>query len=94
MASRKGAKRPQEAGFTVRVYPGEDGYYVATCDELPGCVSQGKTVDEVHANIKEAMVAYIETLSDLVEGERGRLKPQKAARSVRVTRFTLEQASA
>lgn len=75
MASRKGAKRPPGEGFTVRVYPGEDGYYVATCDELPGCVSQGKTLDEVHANIKEAMVAHIETLSDLAEGDRGPVVP-------------------
>ena len=26
----------------VIIYPGEDGYFVAECPSLPGCVSQGK----------------------------------------------------
>lgn len=50
-----------------RAFPGEDGYFVATCDEPPGCVSQGKTIEDVRANIKEAMDAYLETWSQLSE---------------------------
>lgn len=38
------------------------GYY-AFCPELEGCQSQGDTLDEVMANIKEAIELYIETLS-------------------------------
>jgi predicted RNase H-like HicB family nuclease len=33
----------------------EDDYIVAECPSLPGCVSQGRTVDEALANIKEAI---------------------------------------
>ena len=34
--------------------PGEDGYVVATCPILPGCVSQGATREEALANVAEA----------------------------------------
>ena len=33
---------------------GEDGYVVATCPILPGCVSQGATREQALANIAEA----------------------------------------
>ncbi|HNZ26065.1 MAG TPA: type II toxin-antitoxin system HicB family antitoxin [Spirochaetota bacterium] len=43
----------------VIIYPGEDGYYVAECPSLPGCISQGKTKEEAISNIKEAIEGYI-----------------------------------
>jgi len=46
----------------VIIYPGEDGYYVAECPSLPGCISQGKTRDEAVANIREAIHAYVAAL--------------------------------
>jgi predicted RNase H-like HicB family nuclease len=46
----------------VIIYPGEDGYYVAECPSLPGCISQGKTRDEAVANIREAIRAYVAAL--------------------------------
>ncbi len=46
----------------VVLYPGEDGYWVAECPSLPGCVSQGKTKDEAVTNIREAIQGYILTL--------------------------------
>jgi predicted RNase H-like HicB family nuclease len=39
-----------------------DGYYVY-CPELPGCQSQGDTMEEAVANIREAAELYLETLS-------------------------------
>lgn len=39
------------------------GYY-AYCPELEGCQSQGDTLDEVMANIREAIELYSETLSE------------------------------
>lgn len=48
----------------VIIYPGEDGYWVAECPSLPGCVSQGKSRDEAIANIKEAIEGYIAALKD------------------------------
>jgi predicted RNase H-like HicB family nuclease len=48
----------------IIMYPGEDGYWVAECVSLPGCISQGKTKEEAIANIKEAIELYIE---DMIE---------------------------
>lgn len=48
----------------VIIYPGEDGYWVAECPSLPGCVSQGQTKEEAIANIKEAIHAYIAALEE------------------------------
>ncbi len=48
----------------VVIYPGEDGYWVAECPSLPGCISQGKTKAEAVANIKEAIEGYIAALED------------------------------
>lgn len=48
----------------VIIYPGEDGYFVAECPSLPGCVSQGITKEEAVANIKEAIRGYIAALEE------------------------------
>jgi len=40
------------------------GYYVY-CPELPGCHSQGDSVEKALENIREAIELYIETLSTL-----------------------------
>ena len=41
---------------------GDDGYWVAECPSLPGCISQGKTREQAIANAKEAVEAYIAAL--------------------------------
>jgi predicted RNase H-like HicB family nuclease len=46
----------------VIIYPGEDGYWVAECPSLPGCISQGISKEEVIVNIKEAIEGYINAL--------------------------------
>ncbi len=46
----------------VLLYPGEDGYWVAECPSLPGCISQGATREEAVKNIREAIDLYIEAL--------------------------------
>ena len=48
----------------VIIYSGEDGYFVAECPSLPGCISQGKTREEAVANIKEAIAGYIAALEE------------------------------
>ena len=48
----------------VVIYSGEDGYWVAECPSLPGCISQGKTKEEAIANIKEAIKGYIAALEE------------------------------
>lgn len=48
----------------VVIYPGEDGYWVAECPSLPGCISQGKTKEEAIDNIKEAITGYVAVLKE------------------------------
>lgn len=40
---------------------GMDGYIVAYCPALKGCVTQGRTEQEAIENIKEAIALYLET---------------------------------
>jgi len=46
--------------FGVVVEKDEDGYYVASVPELPGCHTQAKPLDEVMKRIKEAIWACLE----------------------------------
>jgi predicted RNase H-like HicB family nuclease len=48
----------------VVLYPGEDGYWIAECPSLPGCVSQGKTKEAAVLNVKEAIQGYIKALEE------------------------------
>lgn len=46
---------------SVVIEKDEHGFY-AWCPELKGCQSQGETLEEAVANIKEAIELYLETL--------------------------------
>lgn len=46
--------------FTVLVYAAEEGGFWAEVPQLPGCVSQGETLDELDANICEAIDACLQ----------------------------------
>ncbi|HMD97807.1 MAG TPA: type II toxin-antitoxin system HicB family antitoxin [Terriglobia bacterium] len=45
--------------FHVTLEQAEDGWLVAECPALPGCVSQGKDEEEALNNIKEAITAWL-----------------------------------
>jgi predicted RNase H-like HicB family nuclease len=42
----------------------DDAGYYAYCPELDGCQTQGDTLEEVLANIREAVSLYLETLPE------------------------------
>jgi Uncharacterized conserved protein len=48
----------------VIIHPGEDGFWVAECPSLPGCISQGRSKEEAIENIKEAIEAYTAALKE------------------------------
>ena len=48
--------------YTVILEQGEDGYVVAHCPALPGCVTQGRTREEALANAREALGLHLEGL--------------------------------
>ena len=57
----------------------ESGYYVAEVPALPGCFSQGKTLAEVTANIKEAIGGWLEVMN-----ERSKVKKIKGPKRKRI----------
>ncbi|MBI2998500.1 MAG: type II toxin-antitoxin system HicB family antitoxin [Deltaproteobacteria bacterium] len=51
--------------FIVTLTPGEDGFIVAECPSLPGCVSQGRTKEEALNNIREAIEGILEVRREM-----------------------------
>ncbi len=47
--------------YPVTLYPDPEEGYVAQIKDLPGCLTQGETLDETIANINEARELWIET---------------------------------
>jgi len=50
--------------FKILITTGEDGWYIAECPALLGCVSQGKTIDEALENIKDAIQGCLEVRNE------------------------------
>ena len=50
--------------YTVLVYEAEpdEGGYWAKVAELPGCYTQGETVEEIEENVKDAIEEYLHAL--------------------------------
>lgn len=44
----------------VRIHEAEEGGFWAEVPALPGCVSQGETLDEVVANVREAIAGWLD----------------------------------
>src|SRR5229473_2270589 len=45
----------------VILNPGQDGYIVAECPVIPGCISQGRTRREALRNMREAIELCLES---------------------------------
>lgn len=55
----------------VVLEPSDDGGYTVYVPALPGCVSDGETVEEALTNIREAIKLYIESAEDELGDEEG-----------------------
>jgi antitoxin HicB len=66
--------------YQVILEPEDDGGYAVWVPILPGCVSQGETIEEALGNIREAIRCYVE--SALKHGET--LPDESALREARV----------
>lgn len=69
--------------FTVVIEADEAGGYYAFCPPLPGCYSQGDTLEETRANIREAIQCHIESL--LKDGQLVPKEPEEFISTVQVT---------
>lgn len=45
--------------FAITLTQAEDGWIVAECPELPGCISQGRDETEAKVNVEEAINAWL-----------------------------------
>ena len=51
--------------YTILIHKAGEGGFWAEVPALPGCFSQGETVEETIANTKEAIELHISCLKDL-----------------------------
>ena len=57
--------------FKVKLEPCEEGGYTIWVPALPGCISEGETVDECMKNIREAIELYLEPDEDDEPSQKG-----------------------
>lgn len=48
--------------FKVVLEPSEEGGYTVFVPALPGCISEGDTIEEALQNIREAIELYLEPI--------------------------------
>ncbi|MFB2897531.1 type II toxin-antitoxin system HicB family antitoxin [Aerosakkonemataceae cyanobacterium BLCC-F50] len=48
----------------VVLEPSDEGGYTVYVPSLPGCISEGETIEEALANIQEAIELYLEPTED------------------------------
>jgi len=48
----------------VLLEPSEEGGYTIYAPSLPGCISEGETVEDALTNIREAIELYFEPVED------------------------------
>ncbi|NEP84367.1 MAG: type II toxin-antitoxin system HicB family antitoxin [Okeania sp. SIO3B3] len=48
----------------VVLEPSEEGGYTVYVPSLPGCISEGETIEQAMTNIQEAIELYLEPIED------------------------------
>lgn len=59
------------------IHPAEEGGYWAEVPALPGCITEGETMEEVTANLQDAITGWLEVANN-------RQTPQSNARVVEI----------
>ncbi|MGI8911036.1 MAG: type II toxin-antitoxin system HicB family antitoxin [Rubrobacteraceae bacterium] len=55
--------------FTALFERGDQGWWVATCPEVPGAITQGQTVEEARENLKDAIHLMLEDMREDAQEE-------------------------
>jgi len=50
--------------ITILIEKDQDGTFIASAPELPGCYTQAKSLNELMVRIEEAVELYLETVDD------------------------------
>jgi antitoxin HicB len=56
-------KNPRAVSYSVFYEQAPEGGFVASVPALPGCHTQGDSLEEAERNIKEAIALYLESLA-------------------------------
>ena len=59
--------------YGVYIEKGEDFGYVAHCPSIPGCHSQGESIEEAIENIRDAIRGCLDVLGDSLPDSRPEL---------------------
>ena len=51
--------------YPVVLFNGEDGWIIAECPSIPGCITQGETRDEALVNIREVIELTLDVRREL-----------------------------
>jgi predicted RNase H-like HicB family nuclease len=62
-----------------------EGGYTCFVEVVPGAISQGETLDEAKANLRDALALVLACQRELKRGERSRSKYSNAPRNFRHT---------
>lgn len=71
LIGRRAGTRQVNSGSVLKVVfcQGEDGFIVAECPQLPGCMSQGRTKEEAARNIRDAIQSVLSVrMGQLLQG--------------------------
>ena len=60
--------------FHITIERDEEGRYVAECTDLPGCLSEGCTLEEAMENISEAIIGCLKSRLKIA-GRTSRFQP-------------------
>ncbi len=55
--------------FNVLMERDEDGFYIATVPDLPGCHTQARSLDELERRVREAVLLYLKASSEEIPPE-------------------------
>ncbi len=56
-------RHPKTFSYSVFYEQAPEGGYVAFVPSLPGCHTQGETLEETERNVKEAIALYLESFT-------------------------------
>ena len=63
--------------LTIMVEKGENGYYVGQIIEYPAALSQGKTIEELETNLKDALKLLLQVQKDQLKQQYSQRKAVK-----------------
>lgn len=64
--------------FTVSYERDEEGWWVADVPDVPGCHTQGRTIEQARERILDALTLYVDDTDHILLHEEARL-PESAA---------------